>query len=184
MKSIIKYIGPGRYSVWAKKKPVAILSIVSVSIALGYLFFLSCLLGVLICKYISGESVGERGKVRSIVFPFKRWRIHLHHWLYAGCLLVVFSITNVQFLHPMITFGFLGGLVFQGIYFYSDWHRIVVRRHKTRLTAVMTPNFAQYVPAELDMPGNETFQLTPHIAGIERTATLYKSEQSQHTTAE
>ena len=99
---------------------------------LGYLFFLSLLLGYLATKYMAAESVGERGKIRSIVIPFIRWRIHLHHWLYSLWLIGLSSATGMYFLTPTITYGLLGGVAFQGIYSYSDWHIILLKRHQTR----------------------------------------------------
>ena len=114
-----------------KKKLAAILSIIVASITLGYLFFLSLLLGFLAGKYVAGKSVGERGKVRSIVIPFRRLGIHLHHWLYSLCLIGLSSTTGIHFLTPTITCGLLGGLVFQGIYCYSDWQIILIGRRQT-----------------------------------------------------
>jgi len=114
-----------------KKKLAAILSIIVASITLGYLFFLSLLLGFLASKYVAGKSVGERGRLRSIVIPFRRWGIHLHHWLYSLCLISLSSTTGIHFLTPTITCGLLGGSVFQGIYCYSDWHVILIGRRQT-----------------------------------------------------
>ncbi len=142
MIAIIKYSGRGKYSAWMKKKPAAILSIAAVIILLGYIFFLSWLVGLLLCKYMSGRSAGERGKVRSIVVPLRGWKIHLHHWFYAGCLLVVSSTTGVHILAPIITYGFLGGFIFQGIYCYSDWHRIVIRKRETATAEIINPTIS------------------------------------------
>ena len=111
-----------------KKKLVAILSIMVISITLGYLFFFSWLLGFLASKYVAGNSVGERGKVRSLAIPFIRWRIHFHHWFYSVCLIGVSSTTGIHFLTPAITYGLLAGLVFQGIYCYGDWHVMLTSR--------------------------------------------------------
>ncbi len=113
-----------------KKKLAAILSIIVTSITLGYLFFLSWLLGFLAGKYVAGKSVGERGKVRSIVIPFRRWGVHLHHWLYSLCLIGLSSTIGIYFLTPTITCGLLGGSVFQGIYCYSDWRIILISRRQ------------------------------------------------------
>ena len=115
-----------------KKRLIIILSTIAMSIMLGYLFFLSLLLGILASKYVAGGSVGERGKVRSIIVPFIRWRIHFHHWLYSLWLIGLSSATGIHFLTPTITYGLLGGVAFQGIYSYSDWHIIIIKRHKTR----------------------------------------------------
>ena len=115
-----------------KKRLFAISSTIVATIILGYLFFLSWLLGFLASKYVAGKSVGERGKVRSIVIPFRKWGIHLHHWLYSLCLIGLSFTTSMHFLTPGITYGLLGGLIFQGIYCYSDWHVILISRHQTR----------------------------------------------------
>ena len=102
------------------------------SIILGYLFLLTLLLGFLATKYMAADSVGERGKIGSIVIPFIRWRIHLHHWLYSLWLIGLSSATGMYFLTPTITYGLLGGVAFQGIYSYSDWHIILIKKHQTR----------------------------------------------------
>ena len=115
-----------------KKRLFAISSTIVATIMLGYLFFLSLLLGFLVSKYVAGKSVGERGKVMSLVIPFRRWGIHLHHWLYSLCLISLSSVTSMHFLTPAITYGLLGGVVFQGIYCYSDWRVILISRNQTR----------------------------------------------------
>ena len=112
-----------------KKKIVTILLTVAAGIMLGYLFLLSWLLGFLACKYMASKSVGERGKIRSIIIPFRRWKIHLHHWLCSVGLIGASFTTDISFLTPAITYGLLGGLVFQGIYCYDDWYRILISRH-------------------------------------------------------
>ena len=89
-------------------------------------------MGFLVSKYVAGKSVGERGKARAIVIPLKRRAIHFHHWLYSLCLMSISSITGIHFLSPVVTYGFLGGLVFQGIYCYSDWHIVLISRGKTK----------------------------------------------------
>jgi len=111
-----------------KKRLVVVLSMIAASIMFGYLFFLSWLFGFLTCKYMASKSVGERGTIRSIVIPCGRWRIHLHHWLCSSCLIGLSSTTGIHLLTPAVTYGLLGGLVFQGIYCYSDWHRILIGR--------------------------------------------------------
>ena len=115
-----------------KKRLLATLSTIVATITLGYLFILSWLLGFLASKYVAGKSVGERGKVRSIVIPFRRWGIHLHHWLCSLFLISLSLTTGMHFLSPAVTYGLLGGLVFQGIYCYSDWHIILISRYQTR----------------------------------------------------
>lgn len=178
MSAIIKCPGPGKYSAWMKKKPVAILSIVAVTIMLGYLFFLSWLIGLLFCKYMSGRSDGERGKVRSIVVPLRGWKVHLHHWFYAGCILVISSTTGVHVLAPIITYGFLGGFIFQGIYYYSDWHRIVIRKREIAPASVNRAEVTRKDPAEFDILVDDILQLTSNREDMRKIVTLDKSSHS------
>ncbi len=111
-----------------KKKLIIILLTIVASITLGYLFFLSWLLGFLGSKYMAGKAAGERGKVSSLAVPFRRWRIHFHHWFYSVFLIGISSTTGIHFLTPAITYGLLAGLIFQGIYCYGDWHVMLTSR--------------------------------------------------------
>jgi len=113
-----------------KKRVLAILSAIALIFMLGCLFALSLLPGLLTSKYIAGKSTGEKGKIRSIIIPLVRRKIHLHHWLYSLWLMGISFITGVHFLSPIITYGFLGGSTFQGIYYYVDWHVILVNQEK------------------------------------------------------
>ena len=113
-----------------KKKLVTILLTLVATFTLGYLFSLSLILGFLASKSVAGKSAGERGKIRSIIIPLKRWGIHIHHWLYSLGLIVLSYTIGIHFLTPTITYGLLGGSVFQGIYCYSDWHVVLINRHR------------------------------------------------------
>jgi len=78
------------------------------------------LLGYFMAKFLSG-------RLKSPIFHLGHYKLHLHHWLYGLGFLI--SAIWYQFLpFPQFSFGFLGGVVFQGITSYSDWHRILVRR--------------------------------------------------------
>lgn len=111
-----------------KMKRLTILSTLIASIMLGYLFLLSWLLGFFAARYVAGESAGVRGRLGSIIIPFRRWRLHIHHWLYSLWLMGISLATGIHFLTPSITYGLLGGLVFQGIYYYNDWHIVLTTR--------------------------------------------------------
>ena len=80
-----------------KKKLFTILSTVVFTILLGYLFLLSWLIGFLASRYVAGKSTGERGKVRSIVIPLRRWAVHLHHWLYSLFLVSISFTIGMHF---------------------------------------------------------------------------------------
>ncbi len=120
-----------------KKRIIAVLSAIIFLIVLGYLLVLSLLLGFLTSKYLAGKSAGEKGKLGSVLIPFRRWRIHLHHWLYSLWILGISFLTGIHFLNPIITYGFLCGSTFQGIYCYGDWHIILIRRNPVKGKATL-----------------------------------------------
>jgi hypothetical protein len=114
-----------------KRKLVCVLSLLAAGIILGYLFFIGWLLSFLLTKYMAGKTRGKQGRISSIVIPFGKYKIHLHHWLISSGIIILSLITNVSFLASAIFYGVLSGSVFQGIYSYSDWHKILIpRRHQ------------------------------------------------------
>lgn len=115
-----------------KKKLLALLSLAFAGLLFGYLFLVSWLPSFLMCKYLSADREGEPSRIRSIIIPVGKWKMHFHHWLCSLGLAGVSSTTGYYFVNPAITYGMLGGLVFQGIYCYSDWNRIVFRRGQRR----------------------------------------------------
>ena len=88
--------------------------------------YLGVVLGYFLGEFFSGKQVNQPGIIKSIIFNIGRRRIHLHHWLIV--LGVLISAIWHQFLpFPQFSFGFLGGLVFQGISSYPDWHKILTK---------------------------------------------------------
>ena len=115
-----------------KRKLVCILLVLAIGIIIGFIFFVGWLLGFVLTKCIAGKTSGKQGRIRSIVIPFGRHEVHLHHWLISSGIIILILIIDVQFLASAISYGVLGGLVFQGIYCYSDWHKILItRRHQS-----------------------------------------------------
>lgn len=88
--------------------------------------FLGALCGYFFTKLLAAKEAGKPGKIKSLIFEIKNWRIHLHHWLIALGLLNVFLFWQPPILFQF-SLGFLGGVVFQGISCYPDWHRIIVK---------------------------------------------------------
>jgi len=100
-----------------------------VSIVIGFLSyqltFVSGLAGFVAAKWGAGKQEGKPGKVNSVVVSWRKNRLHLHHWVLASGISLACALQGVYMLTPEIFHGFLGGLVFQGIYCYGDWHRII-----------------------------------------------------------
>lgn len=97
-------------------------------LATSQLSILFGILGFLIAKFGGGESDGRRGRIRSIIIPLGEFRLHFHHWIIGLLLMVICWAKGVSpLIPPEAVYGTLGGLVWQGIYCYGDWHRIVYR---------------------------------------------------------
>lgn len=112
-----------------KKKITAIATALVAVLLFGYLFVISLLMGFLASRFIAGKTTGEKGRFSSILIPFRKRRIHIHHWLYSLWLISISLVTGMYFIAPAITYGTLGGMSFQGIYCYKDWHIILVKRN-------------------------------------------------------
>ena len=115
-----------------KTRVLVLASATAAAVALGYAFLIGLALAFLASRHVSGATSGKRGRFRSIVLPLGRWQVHLHHWLYSSWLMALSLATGVHFLSPAVTYGLLGGMAFQGLYQYSDWHLIVLKRHRAR----------------------------------------------------
>ena len=110
-------------------KRIGTLLVLAAGIYFSYLVVVSCISGYLIGKYGSGRKEGVRGRVRSIMIPLGKLKLHLHHWLISFVIMSLGLTKGIYFfLPPEVFYGFLGGLAFQGVYCYNDWHRIVQRR--------------------------------------------------------
>ena len=113
------------------KKFLSTVSIIIASLTIGYSFVFSRVAGHLAGKLGGGQAEGKAGRVKSIIIPIgTRWKLHLHHWLCSLSLMSAIAASGLFVLGPHVTYGFLGGLAFQGIYCYDDWHRILIRRRQ------------------------------------------------------
>jgi hypothetical protein len=90
--------------------------------------FFGLIVGYLLTDFFSGKEAGLPGKMRSLAFDIGKWRIHLHHWLCGLGLLVSLLLVNLPL--PQFSFGILGGVIFQGISCYPDWHRVIIKQKK------------------------------------------------------
>ena len=132
-----------------RRKLVISLITVAVAVFLGYVFLLSWAIGFAICKCLASNSEEGSGKIPSVVLPFYRWRIHFHHWFCSLVAIGLSILTGIYFITPIITYGLLGGLVFQGIFCYSDWNRIIKPRRRIipHLEKLKVPNLTPSEPS-------------------------------------
>jgi len=91
-------------------------------------------IGYFIGKVFSGAETGVEGLFNSLVFRFGDMQLHLHHWFYSFCILALLFIfmffekrKKLMSLSFILIFGFLSGLIIQGIISYDDWYQIIIR---------------------------------------------------------
>jgi len=123
------------------KKKSTLLVLLSAGIILGYLSFIAWSVGFLLVKYLGSKTVGEPSKIKSYFIPLGKYKIHLHHWLLSSCAIIIFTVFKGAYVLPSdLFYGFFGAIVFQGIYCYSDWHKILILRQVQSL--VVAKNLA------------------------------------------
>ena len=112
------------------KRKITLLVLLSTGIILGYLSFIAWSVGFLLVKYLGSKTVGKPSKVRSYFLPLGKYKIHLHHWLLSSCVIIVFAVFKGTYVLPSnLFYGFFGAIVFHGIYFYSDWYKVLIPRY-------------------------------------------------------
>lgn len=90
-------------------------------------FYLGLIFGYLLTKVLAGKKPGEQGFIKSLIFNIGSWRVHLHHWLIGAAILVsgvIFSFLS----YTSFSFGFIGGMVYQGVRDYPDWPKIIAKK--------------------------------------------------------
>lgn len=110
------------------KKKIVLISFVAVCVVLGLFCYKTWFAAFFITKFLSGRAEGKQGIVRSIVIPWRDYRLHLHHWLLALVVGVVLVARGFYVVTPEIFYGLFSAAIFQGIYCYGDWYRIVKRK--------------------------------------------------------
>ncbi len=112
------------------KRKFTLVVLFATCIILGYLSFIAWSVGFLLAKYLGSKTVGEPSKIKSYFIPLGKYRIHLHHWLLSSCVIIGFTVFEGAYVLPSnLVYGFFGAIVFHGIYFYSDWYKVLIPRH-------------------------------------------------------
>jgi len=94
-----------------------------ISIELAVSLFVGYFISVVFAG--SRTKAKNRSKVPSVVFRFRQYRIHLHHWLLFLSVMITAMTLHFFILTPFLFYGFLGGVVAQGVFHYEDWRTIV-----------------------------------------------------------
>jgi len=99
------------------------LALFSLEIYFGAIF------GYFVARFLSGKEVGDPAKIKSLAFNIGKYRFHFHHWFYGLGILAFVLLLGLSFPFPQFSFGFFGGFIFQGVYCYPDWHKILMKRY-------------------------------------------------------
>ncbi|MBM3131624.1 MAG: hypothetical protein FJZ95_01140 [Chloroflexi bacterium] len=110
------------------KKGVISIALFITGLAFSYVLVAFGIVGFLIGKYGGGKREGIEGRIRSIIIPMGKLRLHLHHWLIGTIMMLVCWVQGLSvYIPPEILYGVIGGFAWQGVYCYADWHRVVYR---------------------------------------------------------
>jgi len=110
------------------RKKIVLISVIAGFCLCGVLCYKTLIIAFVITKYLSGRKEGKQGIVKSIIIPWRNYHFHVHHWCIALIIGGVCLVKGFYILAPEISFGFLSAIVFQGIYCYRDWYRIIKRK--------------------------------------------------------
>jgi len=99
-----------------------------ISFELGF----ALLAGYFAAYFFASEKTSgpNRGNFPSLIFTVGNWRVHLHHWLVFFGIFVAAAIASFFIVSPFLFYGFLGGVIVQGLLHYEDWPRVIKRQQK------------------------------------------------------
>jgi hypothetical protein len=95
---------------------------------ISFEIYFGVLIGYIGAFIIAGKETGKDGIFRSLVFDMGKYRVHLHHWVFGLTVIPVAVHYNLTFLSDQLVVGMLGGLAYQGITCYKDWHQVLIKR--------------------------------------------------------
>ena len=88
--------------------------------------------GYFAAHFFAGEKTSgpNRGNIPSLAFTIRDWRVHLHHWLIFLGIFIGAAIASFFIVSPFAFYGFLGGVIAQGLLHYEDWPHVIKRQEK------------------------------------------------------
>ena len=110
------------------RRKIVLISLIAVFSFLGIFCYKTWFVAFAAAKYLSGRTDGKQDIVRSIIIPWQNYQLHLHHWFLALIVGGVFAVKGFYILAPEVLYGFLSAIIFQEIYCYGDWYRIIKRK--------------------------------------------------------
>ena len=118
-----------RHSREGMRKKIVLIGLISVFIFLGILCYKTWFVVFAVTKFLSGRTEGKQGIIRSIIIPWRNYQLHLHHWLIALIIGLAFLVKSSYIVTPEVFYGSISAIIFQGIYCYQDWYRIIKKKN-------------------------------------------------------
>lgn len=99
-----------------------------ISFELGFALFA----GYFAAHFFAGKKTAAPNwqHIPSLAFTMGDWRVHLHHWLVFLGIFIAAAIASFFIVSPFLFYGFLGGVIVQGLLHYEDWPHVVKRQQK------------------------------------------------------
>jgi len=128
MRRIVAKIRRGQIIQTVPKASVGALAML-ISVELGF----ALLAGYFAARFVAGKKTSAPNwkHIPSLAFDMGDWRIHLHHWVIFLAIFIGAAIASFFIVSPFVFYGFLGGVIAQGVLHYDDWPRVIVRQRKS-----------------------------------------------------
>jgi hypothetical protein len=68
----------------------------------------------------------KNGDERKIFIEAGKWKIHFHHWILGGLVLLIAWVVDYFYL-PRFFVGAVLGVMAHDIYDFNDWHKVIVK---------------------------------------------------------
>jgi len=117
------------------KKIIKPKSLLALPVAvISFEIYLGMVIGYFLAKFydekIYGKKVGKFLTCKSIFIPLGRYKIHVHHWLYASLILAGGVIFQVSFLTSPFLIGFFSGIISHDIIYDRSWYKVIKKKRE------------------------------------------------------
>jgi hypothetical protein len=113
------------------RKKIVLISLIAGLFFFGVLCYKAWIAAFVVTKLLSGHTDGKQGIIKSIIIPWGNYQLHLHHWFLVFVIGAIFTATSLSIPTPEVFYGSLSAIIFQGIYCYEDWYRIIEKKERS-----------------------------------------------------
>jgi uncharacterized membrane protein len=110
------------------RKKIVLIALIASLFSFGVICYKTWIAAFVATKLLSGHTDGKQGIIKSIIIPWRNYQLHLHHWFLVFIIGGIFTANGFSIPTPDVFYGSLSAIIFQGIYCYEDWYRIIKRK--------------------------------------------------------